>query len=227
MFATVLAVAVASAGLVAPAPTYSPPLERPVERGFDVSRGPYGAGNRGLDFAVRPGDVVAAIGDGAVVFAGPVAGATWVTVLHPDGLRSTSGPMATVDVVPGAGVRRGDRLGTTGATFHLGVRRGSVYVDPATLFRVRRRHARLVPVRSAKSSARVVEIHDPRRRFRGGGARATTLVTRQRQVGAPVGTAPWPPSSIHPRGETPVAQLSASPRSPTEGNPHSWPQSSP
>jgi murein DD-endopeptidase MepM/ murein hydrolase activator NlpD len=80
------------------------------------------------------------------VFAGVVAGRTWVTVLHPDGLRSSYGPLATVGVAAGDVVDRGDVLGATGATFHLGVRRGDIYIDPAGLFRVRRRHARLVPV---------------------------------------------------------------------------------
>lgn len=129
-----------------PAETYTPPIDRPVETPFDVTNGPYGRGNRGLDYAVRPGDTVRSIGDGTVVFAGRVAGATWITVLHPDGLRSSSGPMATTSVAAGHTVVRGQPLGTTGATFHLGVRRGSAYIDPATLFRVRRRFAHLVPV---------------------------------------------------------------------------------
>ena len=151
MLATLLVLlfALVSAPQIQPEPAanrFSPPLDRPVERPFDVSNGPYGRGNRGLDYAVRPGDVAAAIGDGTVVFAGSVAGRQWVTVLHPDGLRSSSGPMATIDVSAGDRVVRGQRIGTTGSTFHLGVRRGSTYIDPATLFRVKRRHARLVPV---------------------------------------------------------------------------------
>lgn len=129
-----------------PADAYRPPVDRPVLAPFDVSRGPYGAGNRGLDYAVRPGDVVVAIGAGTVVFAGPVAGRQWVTILHPDGLRSSSGPLASVVVAAGRPVAAGTPIGSTGHEFHLGVRRGDTYVDPATLFGTRARHARLVPV---------------------------------------------------------------------------------
>lgn len=144
---------VAQAPGSAPAPArgvYASPVERPVSAPFDMSAGPYGRGNRGLDYAVRAGDVVRAIGAGTVVFAGPVAGVTWITVLHPDGLRSSSGPMASVVVSKGDRVTAGQEIGTTGPTFHLGVRRGATYIDPAPLFRPRRGPARLVPVPSAR-----------------------------------------------------------------------------
>ncbi len=126
-------------------PSYRPPLDRPVTSGFDESHGPYGAGNRGLDYAVVPGDAVHTIGSGTVVFAGRVAGALWVTVLHPGGLRSSYGPMATIGVAAGGAVDVGVVIGTVGSTFHLGVRRGETYVDPATLFEVRDRFAHLIP----------------------------------------------------------------------------------
>src|SRR5690349_10370437 len=69
--------------------TYRPPVDAPVVDTFRLPDGPYGAGNRGLEYATSPGDPVRAIGDGLVVFAGPVAGNDAVTVLHPDGLRSS------------------------------------------------------------------------------------------------------------------------------------------
>ena len=75
--------------------------------------------------------------------AGPVAGTRWVTVLHPDGLRSSVGPLATVEVAAGRHVTRGDRLASAAGLLHLGVRRGEQYLDPARLFGAR--HARLVP----------------------------------------------------------------------------------
>ncbi|MFN8052915.1 MAG: M23 family metallopeptidase [Acidimicrobiales bacterium] len=130
---------------------YRPPLDRQVSSPFEET-GPYGPGNRGLDYRVLPGDVVGAIGDGVVVFAGPVAGHVWVTIAHRDGLRSSYGPLATVSVRAGAAIRAGDPVGTTGGTFHLGVRRGAVYIDPAALFSGRR-HARLVPVRRRSGRA--------------------------------------------------------------------------
>ena len=54
--------------------------------------------------------VMAAIGAGRVVFAGPVAGVIWVTVLHPDGLRSSVGPMATLAVGRGRGTSSGSSM---------------------------------------------------------------------------------------------------------------------
>lgn len=123
---------------------YRPPVPGEVVAPFDESNGRFGPGNRGLDYAVGPGDPVAAIGGGTVVFAGSVAGSLWVTVLHPDGLRSSVGPLASVEVARGRRVGVGERLGTAGATLHLGVRSGARYIDPAPLFG--RRNARLVPV---------------------------------------------------------------------------------
>src|SRR5690606_15386348 len=66
---------------------YRPPVDAAVTSPFDMRAGRYGAGNRGLDYGTAPATPVGAIGDGTVVFAGPVAGDRWVTVLHPDGLR--------------------------------------------------------------------------------------------------------------------------------------------
>jgi murein DD-endopeptidase MepM/ murein hydrolase activator NlpD len=130
--AQVLAAALLSA--VLSFATYVPPVPGPVIDPFALPNGPYGAGNRGLDYATTPGEPVGAIGDGVVVFAGPVAGARWVTVLHPDGLRSSYGPLDTIGVVPGDRVVAGAVLGTAGPLLHLGVRSGGTYLDPSTLF---------------------------------------------------------------------------------------------
>jgi murein DD-endopeptidase MepM/ murein hydrolase activator NlpD len=89
---------------------------------------------------------VRAIGDGLVVFAGPVAGNRAVTVLHPDGLRSSYSYLAEVLVVAGERVTIGQTVGTAGARFHLGVRAGGTYLDPAALFSSTGVH--LVPVDS-------------------------------------------------------------------------------
>jgi len=127
-------------------PTYRPPVDRPVSRPFDLSRGPYGAGNRGLDYAVRAGDPIRAIGSGTVVFAGSVAGSRYVTVLHPDGLRSSYSYLSRIDVRRGQAVAGGATVGTSSDRFQLGIRRGSTYLDPASLLGRpgRPRHARLV-----------------------------------------------------------------------------------
>lgn len=126
---------------------YRPPVDAPVVDGFALPNGPYGAGNRGLEYATVPGTPVRAIGDGIVVFAGPVAGNRAVTVLHPDGLRSSYSHLAEVLVATGDHVTLGQTLGTAGERLHLGVRSGGTYLDPAALFTVTGVH--LVPVEGA------------------------------------------------------------------------------
>ncbi|MDY7101627.1 MAG: M23 family metallopeptidase [Actinomycetota bacterium] len=123
---------------------YRPPVDAPVVDGFRPPSGPYGPGNRGLEYATRPGTAVGAIGPGVVTFAGSVAGQLHVTVRHPDGLRSSYSFLATVDVAVDDRLERGGRVGSAGRRLHLGVRRGTTYLDPAALFGPRR--ARLVPV---------------------------------------------------------------------------------
>jgi murein DD-endopeptidase MepM/ murein hydrolase activator NlpD len=122
---------------------YRPPVDAPVVDGFRLPDGPFGAGNRGLEYATTAGTVARAIGPGTVTFAGQVGGHLHVTVRHPDGLRSSYSFLAAVDVQEGERVQRGDRVGTTAGRLHLGVRRGVDYIDPAGLFGSRR--ARLIP----------------------------------------------------------------------------------
>ena len=112
--------------------------------GFRLPFGPYGPGNRGLEYATEPGQEVRAIGPGLVVFAGPVAGNRAVTVLHPDGLRSSYSYLDEVLVKVGERVSTGTPVGTAGERFHLGVRAGGTYLDPAALFATG--HVRLVPL---------------------------------------------------------------------------------
>lgn len=133
------------AAVAASAP-YVPPTDRPVTQPFDLARGRYGAGNRGLDYGVVAGDPIRAIGAGTVVFAGAVAGSRFVTVLHPDGLRSSYSYLATVQVRRGQPVVVGEVLGSSTERFQLGIRRGADYIDPAPLLGrpARPRHARLV-----------------------------------------------------------------------------------
>lgn len=122
----------AGASLLPPA-VYEPPVDAEVLDPFRPPPEPWLAGNRGIEYATVPGTPVRTIGPGVVVFAGPVAGQVWVTVLHGDGLRSSYG-------VAAAWVRRGQRLragaviGVAGSSLHLGVRRGSTYLDPASLW---------------------------------------------------------------------------------------------
>lgn len=113
---------------------YQPPVSAPVTDPFRAPTSPYGPGNRGIEYATTAGDQVAAIGDGTVAFAGPVAGRLVVSVVHPDGLRSSLTGLAAISVHVGQAVVLGQTVGRSTVRLHLGVRRGDTYLDPATLF---------------------------------------------------------------------------------------------
>lgn len=127
----------------------APPFVRPVLGEiidhFDHNAGPYGAGSRGVTFAAQPGADISAVGTGTVTFAGAVAGRTWVTVQHPNGLRSTVGELASVEVRRGETVGRGTLLGTSVGAVLLTIRDGDRYLDPEPLLLSGSLRARLVP----------------------------------------------------------------------------------
>jgi hypothetical protein len=129
-------------------PTYEAPVSPPgavLVGHFRPPPTPYAAGDRGLDYATAPDTPVVASAAGQVVFAGPVAGTLAVTVLHPDGLRTSYSFLATVAVRVGDQVEQGRLIATTGTFFHFGVRDPTGrYLDPEALFAGRGR-VRLVP----------------------------------------------------------------------------------
>lgn len=129
----------------APPPTYVAPVDAPVVDPFRPPAGPYATGNRGLEYGTAPGTAVHAAAAGVVTFAGPVAGTRHVTVLHPDGMRTSYSFLATVEVVVGQRLRQGERLGTTAGRLHLGARAGDAYMDPAALLGTAEVRVRLVP----------------------------------------------------------------------------------
>jgi hypothetical protein len=167
-------------GLVAP-PTTVPdpprvpglwmPVTGPVVRGFDARAGPYGPGHRGIDIATPVGATVLAPAAGRIVFAGPVAGITWISLLVAPGVRVTLGPLlepiragrvpsrAPIGRVgPGHGAGTRERAGSGpptgpeerarpgwGATLHLSVRVDGVYVDPLA-YLIDRPRPRLAPL---------------------------------------------------------------------------------
>lgn len=137
-------------------PAYQPPVDGAVRDPFRPPSTPYGPGNRGLEYDTTGGEAVRAIGPGVVAFAGPVAGRGVVSVVHPDGLRSSLTGLGRVLVRRGERVATGTVVGTALPMLHLGVRRDGEYVDPASLFgrRVRPRRAILVPGRAKRSAVR-------------------------------------------------------------------------
>ncbi|WP_166426753.1 murein hydrolase activator EnvC family protein [Labedella populi] len=136
-------------GARAPGGSWSWPVGEPrvVVRGFIPPEHRFGAGHRGLDIAAREGDTVVAPSAGVVLFAGPVAGRSVVTVDHGRGVVSSYDPVEPL-VVTGESVAAGGRLGILGpgvamhcraGCVHVGVRRDGAYVDPAPFFRPPRR----------------------------------------------------------------------------------------
>ena len=125
--------AAAEPGPVVPV-RYRPPVPGPVIDPFRPPSTPFGPGNRGLEYATIPGDPVGAPADGVVTFAGPVGGGLHVVILHQDGIRTSLSFLASILVVRGQSVAAGQPVGRSGATLHLGARRGDTYLDPATLF---------------------------------------------------------------------------------------------
>ncbi len=111
----------------------APPVPGRVAVPFRAPDCPWCPGQRGLEYANRPGVAVRAAGPGTVVFAGPVAGAVWVTVDHGGDLRTSYGPLRRVLVRRGATVAAGTVIASAAAALHFGVRIGGRYVDPATL----------------------------------------------------------------------------------------------
>lgn len=94
---------------------------------------PYGPGNRGLEFKTGGGEVVRAVDDGTVVFAGQVGGRLFVVVSHNPELRSTYAYLDRIDVEVGDHVGRGEPVARAGAGFHLTARWHGRYIDPLPL----------------------------------------------------------------------------------------------
>jgi murein DD-endopeptidase MepM/ murein hydrolase activator NlpD len=122
---------------------YLPPVEGGVLRPFEPPEGAYGPGHRGLDLDAEPGSSVRAAAPGRVVHAGPVVRIVWVSIDHPDGIRTSYGPLEDLRVRAGDHVEAGQAIGHLAATghghggrdrgLHLGARRDGVYLDPALL----------------------------------------------------------------------------------------------
>lgn len=137
---------VAAPATAVPQVPYRPPVDGDVLRPFELLADEYGPGShRGVDLAVRPHDPVHAAANGVVEFVGPVAGDTWVTLRHADGIETTYGAFALVVVDEGQqvgagqllGAARGDHRPNTLAPaddgLHWGARRGGTYLDPMSL----------------------------------------------------------------------------------------------
>ena len=119
-------------------PGYLRPVRGPIIRHFEPPPTPYAAGHRGLDMAVPIGTPVVASNAGVVAFAGAVAGELFVSIDHPDGIRTTYSYLAAVSVAKGDVLARGQQValsgpghaGSTQPHLHFGMRIGDGYLDP-------------------------------------------------------------------------------------------------
>lgn len=123
----------------------TPPVEAPILDPFRLPEGPYGPGNRGIEYDTESGEPVRAAAGGVVVFAGAVAGSLHVTVDHGGGMLSSYSFVERMLVGVGQTVGRGDRVALAGPTFHFGVRVDGQYVDPASLMGRMVLRVRLIP----------------------------------------------------------------------------------
>ena len=149
--AVLVASPLATFGTVAPTSQQQPPssssgrylwpVRGPVINAFEAPAGPYGPGHRGIDIAAPFGSQVVAAQDGVVAFSGSVAGSLFLSIDHPDGVRTTYSWLSRVTVRKGDAVKRGGVVGTTGhghpgeptPHLHFGARVGDVYIDPMLL----------------------------------------------------------------------------------------------
>lgn len=122
-------------------PPLGPPLQ--VSGGYDLSRGPYAAGHRGIDLPAAEGEAVLAPADGVVTFSGTVVDRP-VLSIRVDARTVVSFEPITSELQPGEAIARGQPLGTfaTGGhcraeCLHLGARVDGAYVNPMRFFRGR------------------------------------------------------------------------------------------
>jgi murein DD-endopeptidase MepM/ murein hydrolase activator NlpD len=139
-----MALSAPAPGEPAPGPaygTYAWPVRGPMLRPYDPPETPYGSGHRGIDIGAVQGTPLVAAQDGVVAFAGPIGGDLFVSIDHPDGVRTTYSWLGEVSVRRGDSVRRGEHIGRTGPGhpgsgrphLHLGARIGTMYIDPMLL----------------------------------------------------------------------------------------------
>jgi murein DD-endopeptidase MepM/ murein hydrolase activator NlpD len=121
--------------------SYRWPVRGPVIRPFEEPANPYSAGHRGIDIAAPFGTAIRAPADGVVSFAGTVAGSQFISIDHPDGIRTSYSWVSAISVTEGQAVTVGEVIGRTGqghpgsaqSHLHFSARLNGVYIDPMLL----------------------------------------------------------------------------------------------
>lgn len=121
-------------------PATGSPQAEAVVRPAQIPERNWMPGHRGVDLHLTSGDEVKAAGAGEVAFVGMVVGVPTVSLVHPDGLRTTYQPVRTTLKV-GEVVAEGAPLGTLASWAkpdHTGLHWGvlvakDTYIDPLTL----------------------------------------------------------------------------------------------
>lgn len=106
-----------------------------VLRPADIPAQNWERGHRGVDLAIRPGEQVLAPAAGEVAFVGVVVGTPVISVVHPDGIRTTYQPVHPW-VEEGEAVTAGQPLGLMAGSegLHWGALTGpDVYINPLSL----------------------------------------------------------------------------------------------
>jgi len=136
-------------GAVNAAPCWRPPVTAPIVDPFREPDCPWCPGNRGIEYGTARGASVRAVATGRVTYAGRLAGTVYVVVRHGDGRRVTYGNLTDESFDLDDLVTRGQLVGRAAGRFHLGVREGDRYVDPAAFLGRLVRQPRLVPASGA------------------------------------------------------------------------------
>lgn len=150
-FAVVLTVSPAAA--LGATGCWHPPVDAPVVDPFRAPDCPWCSGNRGIEYGTDAGVVVRAVTAGTVTYSHVIAGVGYLVVRHADGRRATYANLAERRFARGDTVVAGAVVGTTAGRFHLGLRDGDRYIDPAPFIGHWVRRPRLVPVDGRRASA--------------------------------------------------------------------------
>jgi murein DD-endopeptidase MepM/ murein hydrolase activator NlpD len=138
--ATCLAICALPGPAAATASDYVQPMPGPITRHFEPPPTPYAAGHRGIDISAPVGTPVIAAAGGVVHFAGRVGTSLFVSIDHPDGVRTTYSFLSAVLIRAGAHVEQGQQIALSGPgangerpNLHFGALRSGVYIDPEPL----------------------------------------------------------------------------------------------